>query len=107
MKFHTISPEKDLETEIIYPQISIIQVGRISNNFQLNIKASKNFDTIRFDKSWVNYRRSSGALVIKCHGDHLYASRLKDLLREKDYVLITNEGMQEGNYDDELLKFIL
>jgi len=32
---------------------------------------------------------------------------LKYLLREKDYVLITKEGMQEDKYDDELLTFLL
>ena len=107
VKFHTIPSEKDPETGIIYPTLSIIQVGYISAHFQLNIEASKNFDRIRFDESWVNYRRTSGALAVKCHGDWLYTSRLKCLLREKDYFLIVEEGMHEGNHDDELLTFLL
>lgn len=79
----------------------------MSENFQLNIEASKKFDQIRFNESWTNYRRTSGAIAVKCHGDRLYASGLKCLLRGADYVLITKEGMQDGKYDDEPLKFLL
>ena len=55
----------------------------------------------------MNYTRSSGALAVKCHGDRLYASGLKCLLRRSDYIIVTKEGMQEGNYDDELLSYLL
>jgi len=41
--------EKDPETGIVYPIVSIIQVGYISENFQLNIEASKTFEKIRED----------------------------------------------------------
>ena len=49
----------------------------------------------------MNYKRAIGAIVLKCHGDRLYASRLKCLLRVTDYIIITKEGMQDDNYDDE------
>ena len=107
MKFHTIPPEKDFEIGIIYPRISIIQVGYVSENFQLNIEASKKFDQIHFNESWINYRRTSGAIRVKCHGDRLYASGLKCLLWGTDFVLITKEGMHGGKYNDELLKFLI
>ena len=55
----------------------------------------------------MNYKRASGAIALKCHGDQLYASGLECLLRGVDYIIITKEGMQKGNYDDELLTFLL
>ena len=80
VKFHIIPFEKDIETGIIYPWISIFQVGYIPKNFQLNIEASKKFGQICFNESWINYRRTSRAITIKCHGVPLYASELKCLL---------------------------
>ncbi|KAJ8445576.1 hypothetical protein Cgig2_012464 [Carnegiea gigantea] len=67
----------------------------------------KRFDPIRYNESWINYRRISGAIVVKCYGDRLYTLGLKYLLRTADYAIVTKEGMQEGYYDDELLKFLL
>ena len=49
VEFHTIPPEKDVEIGIIYPSSSIIRIGYISENFQLNIEASK-FDPTRFNE---------------------------------------------------------
>ena len=106
VKFHTIHPEKDEDTGKLYPRISIIQVGYISEHFQLNIDAPKKFDPFRFSGSWINYRRASGAVAVKCQGDRIYASGLKSILRGFDYIVITKEGMKEGIYDDELLKFL-
>ena len=54
----------------------------------------------------MNYRKTSGAFAVKCRGDQLYASGLQCLYRETNYVIITKEGMKEGSYDDELLKFL-
>lgn len=106
VKFHTIPPEKDEETWIIYRGISLIQIGYISGSFQLNIEITKKFDSIRFNESWINYRKTSGSIAVKCHGDRLYTSGLKCLLRTADYAIITKEEMQEDDYDDELLKFL-
>ena len=74
--------------------------------FKLNIEATKKFDPFRFNESWINYRRTSGALTVKCQGDRLYASGLKCLLRRADYNVVTKEGMSEGNYNGEFLKFL-
>ena len=106
MKFHTIPPEKDKETNVIYSSISIIEMGYISEHFQLNIEATKNFESFRFNELWISYRRTSRALAVKCQGNCLCGSRLKCLLRKANYILTTKEGMQEGNYDDELLEFL-
>jgi len=35
-----------------------------------------------------------------------YASRLSCLYRGTSYIIVTKKGMQEGNYDDKLLKFL-
>ena len=93
MKFYTISPEKDGETGKIYPVISLVQTGCISENHQLNIEATKKFDFIRFNESWINYQRSSGAIVVKCHEDRLYTTGLKCLLRTNNYAIVTKEAM--------------
>ena len=106
VKLHTIPPEKDEEIGMPYPKINIIEVGYISEHFQLNIDAFKKFDLIRFNEWSINYRRTIGALAVECQIDRLYASGLKSVLRGADYILITKEGMKEGTYDDELLKFL-
>ena len=106
VKFHTIPPEEDRETRNIYQDVSLIQTGYISGNHQLNIESTKKFDFICFNESWINYQRSSGAIVVKCHEDRLYTTGLKCLLRTNNYAIVTKEGMQEGHYDDELLKFL-
>jgi len=36
VKFHTIAPEKDMASDTQYPAISSIQVGYITENFELN-----------------------------------------------------------------------
>ena len=67
--FHTILPEKDEETGILYPEISLIQVGYISEWFELNIEATRKFKPFRFNKSWINYRRTSTTFAFKYQGD--------------------------------------
>ena len=44
IKFHTIPPEKHEATGTHYPPISLIQVGYISENFELNIEATRKFE---------------------------------------------------------------
>ena len=61
-----IPPEKDEKTSIIYSRISIIQVGHVFEQFQLNIEATSKFDLFQFNESWINYRRTSGVLAVKC-----------------------------------------
>jgi len=74
VKFHTIPPKKDELTGIHYPVINLIQVGCISDNFEPNIKATCEFELFRFNESWINYRRTSGAFAVKCQGDRVYTS---------------------------------
>lgn len=88
VKFHTIPLEKDEETDKRYPRISIIQVGYISEHFQLNIKASKQFEPFKFNESWINYKRTSGALTVKCQSDKLYI--LLDLKVFFEELIITS-----------------
>ena len=64
------------------------------------------FEPFRFNESWINYRRISGAFAVKHQGDRLYASRLKCLYRGTSYIIVTKERMMEGIYDDELLEFL-
>jgi len=45
-------------------------------------------------------------MAVKCHGNRLFTTGLRCLLRADNYAIITKEGMQEDYYDDELLKFL-
>lgn len=106
VKFHTIPPEKDEVSGVQYPAISLIQVGYITENFELNIEATRKFEPFRFNESWINYRRTSGAFAVKCQGDRLYASGLRSLYRGANFIILTKENIQEGVYDDDFLKFL-
>jgi len=99
--------KKDEKTGILYPEISLIQVGFISEQFELNIEAIKKFEPFRFNESWVNCRRASGIFIFKCQGDRLYSSKFRSLHRGVNYIILTKEGMKEGIYYDELLKLLL
>jgi len=107
VKLHSILLKKDEETGFLYLEISLIQVGYISGRFELNIEAIRKFELFRFNESWINYRRTSGAFAVKCQGDRLYSFRLRSLHRGANYIILTKEGMKEGIYDDDLLKFLL
>ena len=106
VKFHTIPPEKDAASGTQYPAISLIQVGYVTENFELNIEATKKFEPFRFNESWMNYRRTSGAFAVKCQGDRLYTSGLRTLYREANFIVITKENIQPEIFDDDLLKFL-
>ena len=106
VKFHTIPPKKDATTGTQYPAISLIKVGYITENFELNIKATRKFEPFRFNESWINYRRTSGAFAVKCQGDRLYASGLRSLYNGSNFIFLTKENIQEAVYDDDLLKFL-
>ena len=94
VKFHTIPPEKDATSGTQYPAISLIQVRCVTENFELNIEATRKFEPFRFTESWINYRRTSGAFAVKCQGDRLYTSGLRTLYREANFIVITKENIQ-------------
>jgi len=56
--FHSIPPKRDEDTDILYSEISLIQVGFISERFELNIKACKKFEPFKFNESWVSYGKT-------------------------------------------------
>ena len=80
-------------------------MGYISEHFELNIEATKKFELFKFNESWIN-RRTTRAFAVKCEGYQLHASRLRCLYWGTSYTILTKEEMLEGNYDDELLKFV-
>ena len=92
-----------IRTKTYYPAISLIQVGYISKNFELNFEATRKFEHFWFNESWI---RISGAFVIKCQGDTLYTSGLQSLYKGSNLIIITKEDMQEAVYDDDFLKFL-
>jgi len=94
VKFHTIPPQKDEASSTQYSTISLIQAGYIMENFELNIEATRKFEPFRFNESWINYRRASGAFAVKCQSDRLYASGLQSLYSGSNFVIITKENIQ-------------
>ena len=88
-----------------YPATSLVQVGYISENFEINIEATRKFEHFLFNESWINYRRTSGAVVVKCQGGRLYISGLQSMYRGPNFIIITKEDIQ-GIYNDEFLKFL-
>ena len=88
VKFHTISPEKDEETGTYYPKVSLIQVGYISKNFELNIEVARKFEPFRFNKSWIKYRRTNGAFAGKCQGDRLYTMNYEVCIKDPTLLLL-------------------
>ena len=68
LKSHTIPSEKDEATSTHYPVISIIQVGYIFENFEINIEAIRKFEPFWFNQSWIIYSRTSCAFAVKCQG---------------------------------------
>ena len=105
VKFYTIPPEKDEATSTHYLAISLIQLGYISENFELNIEATRKFEPFRFNESYINYRRTSGAFAVKSQGDRFYTSRLRSLYGEPNFIIISKEDMQEGVRNNDFLKF--
>jgi len=106
VKFHTVPLEKDKASGIQYPAISLIQVGYITENFELNIEATRKFEPFRFNESWINYRRTSGVFVVKCQGDWLYTSGLGSIYKGPNFIILTKENIQEEVYDHDFLKFL-
>ena len=72
----------------------------------LTIEATRKFEPFQFNESWINYRKTSGAFVVKCQGDRLYASGLRSLYNGSNFIIITKENIQAEVFDDDLLKFL-
>jgi len=66
VKFHTILLEKDEAIGIHYPAINLIEVGYISENFELNIEPTHKCSPFQFNESWIKYRRTISAFAVKC-----------------------------------------
>jgi len=81
-------------------------LGYSTENFELNIEATRKFEPFRFNESWINYRKTSGVFAVKCQGDRLYASGLRSIYRGPNFIILNKENIQEGVYDDDLLKFL-
>ena len=62
--------------------------------FELNIEATWKFELFRFNESWINYKRTSGAFAVKCQDDRLYASGLRSLYSGSNFIIFTKENIQ-------------
>ena len=48
------------------PSIHLVKISNISPKTTIKIEKNKHFKAPTFDKSWIKYERSTGALAIKC-----------------------------------------
>ena len=69
IRFFSISPENDEET--IYEVIHLAKINNISPKTTIQAKKTKYVKIPNFDKSWINYKRSTRALAIKCQSEWL------------------------------------
>ena len=66
VKFSTIQLEKDEETGFLYPEISSIQFGYISKQFELNIEAIKKFEPFSSMNLGLTTEELGEPLLINC-----------------------------------------
>ena len=99
-----ISPEKNDET--IYYSIHLVEityVTRMGSTTKLpTIAAEKNkhYKIPHFGKGWINYKRSTGALAIKCQSERLMTKGAKTLCSDKNLILVTTEGAENISVDE-------
>jgi len=109
LRIFTISPEKDEDT--IYPSIHLIEIthvtraGTTTKLPTIAAEKNKHYKTPHFDKGWINYRRSTGALAIKCQSERLMTKGARTLYSDKNLILVTTEGAGNISVDEQLFDF--
>lgn len=74
---------------------------------KITIQAEKNkqFKAPAFDKSWINYKRSTRAFAIKCQSERLTSKKTKTLYYKNNLILITKEVVEHVSIDNRLFAF--
>ena len=73
LRFFSISLEKDEDKG--YEAIHFVEISNITPKTTIQVDKNKCFKTPTFDKSWINYKRSTDALGIKCQSQRLIERR--------------------------------
>ena len=101
--FCSISPEKDDVT--IYEAIHVVEISSITPKITIQADKNKYFKVPTFDKAWINYKRSTRALAIKCRSERLMSKEVGTLYYENNLILITTEGAKHVPIDDRIFEF--
>ena len=102
MRFFSMSPEKD--EDMTYEANHLIEIN-ISPKTTIQADENKHLKIPAFDKSWINYKRSTEALAIKCHSEKLMSKGARRLYNENNVILITTEGAAHISTDGNLFNF--
>jgi len=71
----------------------------------IQAKKSRNFKIPIFDKSWINYKRSTRTLVIKCQSERLMNKGARTQYYQENLIIITTERAAYVSIDDNLFDF--
>jgi len=77
----------------------------MSPKASIQAEKRRNFKIPIFDKSWMNYKRSTGALAIKCQSKRLMNKEATTLYDEDNFIVFTTEGAAHVSIDDNLFDF--
>ena len=88
-----------------YGVFRLVKISNISPKITIQVGKNKYFKVPIFDKSWINYKRSSGALAIKCRSERLMSKEAKTLYYENNLILITTKGAEHVSINDNLFNF--
>lgn len=102
LQFFFISPEKDEET--IYRVIHLVEISK-SSKTTIQVDKNKCFKVPACDNSWINCKRLTDTLAIKCHSEQLMSKGARTLYYENNFILITVEGPEYVSIDDNLFDF--
>jgi len=103
----TISPEKDEDT--IYHSLYLVEIthviksGTTTKPPTIVAEKNKHYKTLHFDKGWINYKRSTGALAIKCQSERLMNKGARTLYSDENLILVTSEGAENISIDQHFL----
>ena len=109
LRFFAISPEKDEET--IYPTIHLIEISNLTksgNSSQppsIQAEKQKHYKFPHFNQGWIYYRRSTGALAVKCQCERLMTKGARTLYSEDNLILVTTEAAESISVDEQLFEF--
>jgi len=109
LRIFTISPKKDEDT--IYHSNHLVEITHVIRTWvttklpTIAAEKNKHYKTLHFDKGWINYRRSTGALAIKCQSKRLMNKGARSLYSDKNLILVTTEGAENMSVDEQLFGF--
>lgn len=103
LRIFTISPEKDANT--IYPSIHLVEISDVNPKQSIAAEKNKHYKLSNFDISWINYKRSTEALAIKCQSERLMTKGARTLYSNDNLILVTTHGAENVSVDGQFFNF--